>query len=258
MFHSTNALINSYIDGYCERLQPGLWAEPLNALSNLAFWLAAFLVWWHGRVAFATSKRAAHRDINALLIMMALIGAGSLLFHTVATAWAKALDVFFIAVYLHFYLAVYAHRALGWRWQRAWIGIPAFTLLSLVLAPVWQPVIEQAAPAALQTDIEAASRYAAAWSVLLMLVAHSVVRRLPSAAPLAVAAACFAPSLVLRQLDLPLCESWPWGTHFGWHLLNAFTLGWTNWAMLRLADQAGGLAPATEDSRKKCSSSRSR
>lgn len=256
MFHSTNALINSYIDGYCERLQPGLWAEPLNALSNLAFWLAAFLVWWHGRLAFAGSRRAAHRDIDALLIMMALIGAGSLLFHTVATAWAKALDVFFIAVYLHFYLSVYAHRALGWRWQRAWIGIPAFTLLSLALAPVWQGFAALAG--ATLHDAEAASRYAAAWSVLLLLVAHSLVRRLPSAAPLAVAAACFAPSLLLRQLDLPLCESWRWGTHFGWHLLNAVTLGWTSWAMLRLANQAGGLAPASVDSRKKCSSSHSR
>jgi hypothetical protein len=25
------------IDAYCERLGPGLWAEPLNALTNLAF-----------------------------------------------------------------------------------------------------------------------------------------------------------------------------------------------------------------------------
>ena len=257
MFHSTNAYLNYYIDGYCERLQPGLWAEPLNALSNLAFWLVAFLVWRHRRVAFAASRRAAHRDIDALLIMMALIGAGSLVFHTIATAWAKALDVFFIVVYLHFYLAVYAHRALGWRWQRAWIGIPAFTLLGLVLAPVWQGLAALTGPA-LQVDVEAASRYAAAWSVLLLLVAHSALRRLPSAVPLAVAAACFAPSLLLRQLDLPLCESWPWGTHFGWHLLNAATLGWTSWAMLRLANQADCPGPATVDSQKKCSSSRSR
>ena len=188
--------------------------------------------------------------------MMALIGAGSLVFHTVATAWAKALDVLFIAVYLHFYLAVYAHRALGLRWQRAWIGIPAFALLSLALAPIWQALAALAGGGL--ADVEAASRYAAAWSVLLLLVAHSALQHLPSAVPLAAAAACFAPSLVLRQLDLPLCESWPWGTHFGWHLLNAATLGWTSWAMVRLAKPDAGRAQASVDSRKTGSSSRSR
>lgn len=29
--------MNEFIDIYCERLGPGLWAEPLNALTNAAF-----------------------------------------------------------------------------------------------------------------------------------------------------------------------------------------------------------------------------
>jgi len=33
------------IDLYCERLGPGLWAEPLNALTNLAFLLTALASW---------------------------------------------------------------------------------------------------------------------------------------------------------------------------------------------------------------------
>ena len=33
----------AYIDNYCERLLPGFWDEPLNAISNLAFWLAAWV-----------------------------------------------------------------------------------------------------------------------------------------------------------------------------------------------------------------------
>ena len=31
----------AYVDGYCERVAPGLWGEPLNAVTNLAFVLAA-------------------------------------------------------------------------------------------------------------------------------------------------------------------------------------------------------------------------
>ena len=34
----------TYIDIYCERIEPGLWAEPLNAITNLAFIIAAFLL----------------------------------------------------------------------------------------------------------------------------------------------------------------------------------------------------------------------
>ena len=230
--------MNTALDAYCERVLPGLWAEPFNAASNLAFWLAAFLLWRHQRAAIAGPKRVTHRDIDALALMMGLIGAGSLVFHTVATAWARALDVLFIALYLHFYLVVYAHRALGLRWRLAWLGVPAFTLLILALAPIWQGLAAWTG-GILATDAEAASRYAAAWTVLLLLVAHSAVKRLPSAAALALAAVCFAPSLLLRQLDLPLCASWPVGTHFAWHLLNAATLGLTGLAMLRLANQAG-------------------
>ena len=32
------------IDGYCERLDTGFWAEPVNAASNLAFVVAAIVV----------------------------------------------------------------------------------------------------------------------------------------------------------------------------------------------------------------------
>jgi hypothetical protein len=40
--------------------------------------------------------------------------------------------------------------------------------------------------------------------------------------------------LSLRQLDMPLCSDWRWGTHFAWHLLNAVTLGLTTWAAVQL------------------------
>jgi hypothetical protein len=131
---------NAYIDLYCERLIPGFWAEPLNALSNAAFWLAAWAVWrlWGKRKAnnhnqltssgnpstsnFHTQPKPDVRwDIYALLIMLVLIGSGSFVFHTLATRWASAVDVLCIALYLHFYLAVYAHRSLGlhWRWAAA-------------------------------------------------------------------------------------------------------------------------------------------
>lgn len=93
---------NAYIDAYCERLLPGFWDEPLNALSNLAFLLAAWWVWqsWkkqdlerNSHVAGTNTRGIAPHsiasvrrwDIDTLLIMLVLIGLGSFAFHTFAT-----------------------------------------------------------------------------------------------------------------------------------------------------------------------------
>jgi hypothetical protein len=240
---------NAFIDSYCERLIPGFWDEPLNALSNLAFWFAAGWVWhrWQqqmqaenrfstlsGSMKFAPDSvaKSRHWDIHVLLIMLVLIGAGSFAFHTFATRWAAALDVLFIALYLHFYLAVYMHRVGAIPWPRAAWGILAFLVLSQTAAWIWGQVAI-AAGGGLPQLAGAARGYLGAWSVLLLLVAHSWHRRLPFAPHLAAASIVFVLSLIMRQLDLPLCSDWRWGTHFVWHLLNALTLGLTSLAMVK-------------------------
>ena len=63
------------VDGYCERLGPGLWAEPVNAVTNAAFLVAAAVMWW--RCAGLWWSRA-------LCAVLAAIGVGSGLFHTFA------------------------------------------------------------------------------------------------------------------------------------------------------------------------------
>ncbi len=56
------------IDGYCERIDPGYWAEPVNALTNVAFVLAAALMW----------RRTAGLPLGrALCVVLAAIGVGS-------------------------------------------------------------------------------------------------------------------------------------------------------------------------------------
>ena len=95
------------IDAYCERLGPGLLAEPLNAATNAAFLLAASL-------AFAEWRRnPADRPALALIAMMAVIGVGSGLFHTFANAWSNLADVIPIAIFVHAYLFVALRRLLG-------------------------------------------------------------------------------------------------------------------------------------------------
>lgn len=188
------------LDLYCERLGPDLLAEPLNAVTNLAFLLAALQAW----------RRAGDRlDARLLAALIGLIGLGSGLFHTLATPAAQWCDVLPIGVFQLSFLWLYLRhvRGLGIAACAAWLA--AFVLALIVAAPLSAP-------------LNGSLAYAPALGALTALgVSH--LRRLGDAG-LLLAAALFLVSLTARSLDLALCERWPLGTHFVWHLLNALLL----------------------------------
>lgn len=206
----------AYIDAYCERTAPGFWNEPLNALTNLAFWLAVLVVWWLAR----RQSRRLDAELWVMSSLLLLIGLASFAFHTLANRWSGAFDSLAIALYLHLWLAMYLRRVWAWPWRWAWVGVPAFALLAFVLARGW--ALTGIGP----------SGYLAAWSVLILVTLDAAWRRARMAWYLGAAVLVFACSLTLRQLDLPLCVQWRWGTHWAWHLLNATTLGLTLWALV--------------------------
>ena len=98
------------IDLYCERLGPGLWAEPVNALTNLAFLVAAFAAW-----RLADQYRSLSVVTGLLIGLMVSIGIGSGLFHTFATGWARVLDVLPILLFQIAYLWIYGSRIIMMR-----------------------------------------------------------------------------------------------------------------------------------------------
>ena len=194
------------IDIYCERLGAGLWAEPLNAVSNLAFILAALLVWPRARAAPGGAL---------LCAILFAIGVGSGLFHTVATAWASAADVVPIGLFILTYLYLTNRHIL--RLGRGMATLA--TLLFLPYAALLTPILDQ-------TPFLRISNFY--WTVPLLLLAYAagLRRRAPDVARGFVAgAALLAVSITLRSLDQSLCARWPVGTHFVWHLLNAAMLG---------------------------------
>ena len=93
------------IDLYCERLGPEVFAEPINALTNLAFVVAAFAAW-----RLADQYRSLSVATGLLIGLMAAIGVGSGLFHTFATNWARVLDVLPILLFQMSYLWIYGTR----------------------------------------------------------------------------------------------------------------------------------------------------
>lgn len=197
------------IDMYCERTDPGLWSEPINAVTNLAFLLAAALLW-------RQAGRGAARDTRVLILLIGAVGLGSMAFHTLATRWAALLDIGFIAVFVLFFHQRFQVRALGRSNGAANLGVAVF----VVLAGLFVLAIKQL-PTLSQNDSES---YLAPF-LLLLVYARQAAPRWPEAARwLNRAAGLFVASLVCRAIDQPLCAVWPAGTHLGWHLINAAML----------------------------------
>lgn len=197
------------IDMYCERTDPSLWSEPLNVATNLAFLLAAALLW-------RQAGRGAGRDTRVLILLIGAVGLGSMAFHTLATRWAALLDIGFIAVFVLFFHQRFQVRALGRSNGAANLGVAVF----VVLAGLFVLAIKQL-PTLSQNDSES---YLAPF-LLLLVCARQAAPRWPEAARwLNRAAGLFVASLVCRAIDQPLCAVWPAGTHLGWHLINAAML----------------------------------
>lgn len=195
------------VDAYCERLGPDYWAEPINALTNLAFVIAAAVLW--PRVHGLPLARA-------LCVVLAVIGVGSWLFHTHATRLTGLMDVLPILGYI----LLYVYTA-----NRAYWGLRVWPALGL--AALFIPYAAATVPLFGMIPWLGSSAGYAPVPLLILIYAWLLRHRLPQVARgLAIGALILIASLTFRTLDEPLCAVIPFGTHFMWHILNAVMLGW--------------------------------
>jgi hypothetical protein len=197
------------IDGYCERTDPSYWAEPLNAVTNAAFLIAALVMYLRLRGHGLPLGMA-------LVAILGAIGVGSYLFHTHATAWSAVADVVPIALFILLYLFI--ANLHYWRWPLwgAILGTLAFFPYAALTVPLFQSL----------PFFEISAGY---WPVPILIAAYAILlrgRAPETAKGLAIGAAILTLSLVMRSLDEPLCDAIPMGTHLWWHVLNAIMLGW--------------------------------
>jgi hypothetical protein len=200
------------VDAYCERVGAGLWNEPLNALSNIAFLLAALALWrFLGRMR--AQGRVAPPDARLLPPLVLLVGVASLLFHTLATRWAGLLDTLFILLFCCVFLYGFLRHAAAAPVWLASAGAIAFAAVSYAFPRAF-------VPGALNGSLG----YFPNLAGLLAMSAWLAWRRAPAARMFGLASAVFCIALLLRTLDLDLCVRFTVGTHFVWHLLNGLLL----------------------------------
>jgi hypothetical protein len=199
------------VDAYCERTGPEYWSEPVNALTNAAFLIAAAVM--------AARLRGAPGMATGwvLVVILAAIGVGSWLFHTHANRLTALIDVLFIVVFILTYLFVATRDYLGQRVGVAALVTVGFIPYAMVLTPLFRSL-----------PFFTVSAFYWPVPVLILIYATILRNRLPEVARgLAIGAGILVASLVFRSLDYPLCEATGGlGTHFMWHVLNGIMLGW--------------------------------
>ncbi|MGY2052633.1 ceramidase domain-containing protein [Methylobacterium sp. JK268] len=207
------------ICAYCERRDAGFWAEPLNALSNGAFLVAAVAL-------LVAERRRAPRDAAAIALaaLIGVIGLGSFLFHTLAVRWAELADVLPIAVFIHAYFFLALRRMLG-------LGVTASLLATLAFGLAGS-ALEPALSALADSPVGPATYGSVAYlpALIGLLGVATALRIAPRPAQQRAGLALFGIagllllSLTARTLDQPLCPVLPIGTHWIWHGLNAAVL----------------------------------
>lgn len=240
------------IDIYCERVSTAFWAEPLNAISNLAFILAALWGW-------IEAKRRDRLDpMTMVLILLAgMIGIGSFLFHTFANAWSSLADVIPIWTFVLLFVLVALRRVAGIRPGKIGIGVAVIAAaIAIVFAfggdgsgsqtsEASNVAQEDVATPSVQADhthasensrLNGSEQYLPA--VLALLAFTFLTRRNGhEIAPwITAATAIFMISLTVRTLDMHLCEIWPMGTHFIWHILNGTMIALLFQGLIRSPD----------------------
>ena len=201
LFPISQALLQMYRERSGD---PSFWAEPLNALSNASFVIAAALA-----LELAISRQALKPSTLALILLAGAIGCGSFLFHTVPSYHTMWLDIIPIALFQVLFLWLISRKLLSTsNWMTAGI-VTAVVGSSFALMPIHHP-------------LNGSLFYMP--SFLSMIVFSALWAKRSTAEPylLCVTTCVFALAITARSMDWIV--PWPFGSHFLWHLLNGIVV----------------------------------
>jgi hypothetical protein len=209
---------------YCERgVDPSFWAEPVNAVTNGAFLVAAAVaaVRLRRMERSAVVTRSGERMALWLLVgVVAAIGIGSFLFHTFATRWALVADVAPITVFMLGYLAFALRAFLGLGWLATGVTLPVF---------LYSGSLASSVTCSGEPCLNGSLGYLPALVSLFIIGLVAEWRGLREGRLLLIAGGIFFVSAIFRTIDREVCEAThvlghERGTHALWHVLNATTL----------------------------------
>lgn len=199
------------VDIYCERTDPSLWSEPVNALTNLLIVGAGFF----GLAQVRARKTGVYAEL--LCWWVAAIGFGSLLFHTTAIELTKWADIVPIATFTLATAIFCLRRFAGLNWRKTTVYFAAYVAAASVMTYLVPPWLSEASNGT-TAYLPALAGFAFFGVVAL---AHGSAAGWYCIACAVILLAGF----VFRAVDQDVCAAFPLGTHFVWHILIAAMLG---------------------------------
>ena len=190
---------------YCERIDQSLLGEPLSLAASMALLFVAVRAWhWGDRL----------RELRGFSVLVFLLWIGAIWLHVLPSLLAVWMNtaVILLLVVVFFYLV-----------NRHFVGLTramaaGVTLLILPFLAVSLPLI------GMMTGFASSSAYA---PLPVLLFGYSMVLRTDHpvvARQLFLTGIVMTFGVVVRGLDLPLCDRVPVGTHFLWILTVAAVL----------------------------------
>jgi hypothetical protein len=207
------------VRAYCERGGPGFWDEPANALSNGAFLVASAAAAYRARTADPPD-----RACLGLSGLIAVVGVGSFLFHTLAVRWSMLADVIPIALFIYAYLALALRRYLRVAPTHVAAATAGFALFGFALTPTLDGLTGADVASLTNGSIDYAPAALALFGVAWAARRSREERFIGTGRRLAGIGVMFLISLVARTADQAACAVLPTGTHPFWHVLNAAVL----------------------------------
>lgn len=196
------------IRNYCERTADTFWAEPINAITNASFLIAAWLLW----KAYKT-RGIKDKQLALLITLVALVGIGSFLFHTFANGLTMMMDVIPIMLFTLAYLWAAMRSLLAWRTVTSAVCLIGFVIVAMQMSNV-PP----------EYSFNGSVSYFPCLAALFIIGTLLWIKKHPSAKFILGGAACFTASLNFRSVDYLVCPSFAIGSHFMWHVLNGVLL----------------------------------
>lgn len=215
---ATVRITDSLLWMYKERFgNPAFWAEPLNAITNASFLIAAVFAW-----DLAARRRVNNRETIVLLSLASAIAVGSFLFHTMPNSLTMWMDMIPIATFQLYFLWLVGTRMLKLSRGASATLVTAVVGSSFAFFP-------------LHNYLNGSLFYLPV--LIAMLVIGFVLSSGKSSEPklLLWAAGCFSIAVVARTGDWIV--PWKFGSHFLWHSINGVVIYLALRAWIVFADE---------------------
>lgn len=203
---------------YCESVVNFWLHEPLNAITNFAFFVGAYFL-------YKLIKRNEHnmRLGTVLIVLMVILGAGSLAWHSYRSVPTLLMDEIPIYIFIIFAF-IFLVQSLTRNYKTT-------ILASLSMASIYYALFAYI-PAL--NIFQGSLKYV--FAVIIFLVLNTLItRKFGQECSFVLSLGILVGAIIFRIIDLYICSAFPIGTHFIWHISVATVIYFSSKVILKVS-----------------------